>query len=223
MRLIAKDMLMLGSMPHDSVNTYLIGEVLVDAGTRQYGKRLLHQLRGRTISAHALTHAHPDHQGSSHAVLKALGIPFWVSQGDLAAAESGRMDTQFPRPGHPMIRFQQRFLTGPGDPVSRPLREGDDVAGFTVIETPGHTPGHISLFRERDGVLILGDVLGNTNMRTFQPGLAEPLDLFTVKPALNRASARKVAALNPSLIVFGHGSPEYDGERFQEFVARLVG
>ncbi|WP_162176628.1 MBL fold metallo-hydrolase [Deinococcus frigens] len=122
-----------------------------------------------------------------------------------------------------MIRFQQRFLTGPGDLVNRPLLEGDDVAGFTVIETPGHTPGHASFFRERDRVLIQGDVLRNTNMTNLQPGLAEPLGLFTVNPALNRASARKVAALKPSLILFGHGSPEYDGGRFQEFVARLAG
>ncbi len=221
MRLLAKDVYLLGGFPHDAVNVYLIGDVLIDAGTRWDTGRVLRQLRGRTVNAHALTHVHPDHQGASQAVVQALQLPFWVAEADVAAAESGSMASQFPQPHHPLVRFQERFLAGSGVPVDRALREGDDVAGFTVIETPGHTPGHVSFFRERDGVLILGDVLGNTNMRDFSPGLATPLDLFTVDPARNRASARKVAALQPSLILFGHGSPEYDGGRFAEFVAGL--
>jgi hydroxyacylglutathione hydrolase len=60
-----------------AVNAYLAGDVLIDAGCRQSTGRILKQLDGRQVTAHALTHAHPDHQGASHNVCDQLGIPFW--------------------------------------------------------------------------------------------------------------------------------------------------
>ncbi len=68
-------------------------------------------------------------------------------------------------------RIQERFWTGPPHPVARVLHEGDEVAGFTVLETPGHSAGHVSFWRESDRVLIVGDVLGNMNFITCIPGL----------------------------------------------------
>ena len=70
--------------------------------------------------------------------------------------------------------LQERFLGRPAHPVARALSEGDEVAGFTVLETPGHTPGHVSYWRERDRVLIVGDVLVNVNFNTSVTGLHEP-------------------------------------------------
>jgi hydroxyacylglutathione hydrolase len=58
-------------------NAYLAGDVLIDAGCRQSTGRILKQLDGHQVTAHALTHAHPDHQGASHHVCDQLGIPFW--------------------------------------------------------------------------------------------------------------------------------------------------
>ena len=52
----------------------------------------MRQLQGRTVSAHALTHAHPDHQGSSHAVCERLGIPLWCGEGDVPAMETPGRD-----------------------------------------------------------------------------------------------------------------------------------
>src|SRR5205823_12844163 len=83
-------------------------------------------------------------------------------------------------PGPSLLnRLQQRFWTGPPHPVARALVEGDEVAGFTVLEVPGHAPGHVAYWRESDRVLILGDVLNNMNVRTGVPGLHEPLAIFT--------------------------------------------
>ena len=70
-----------------------MGDVLVDAGTKHATKRILRQLRGRTVTAHALTHAHPDHQGASHEVCTALGLPFLVGERDVDAAEEPRLIT----------------------------------------------------------------------------------------------------------------------------------
>ena len=58
------------------INVYVVEDVLIDAATRHSGGRILRELEGR-VNAHALTHAHPDHQGASHEVCEALGIPFW--------------------------------------------------------------------------------------------------------------------------------------------------
>ena len=59
-------------------------------------------------------------------------------------------------------------------------------AAFTVIETPGHTVGHVSFWREDDRVLVLGDVLSNLNIWNGRTMLCEPQRIFTLDPARNR-------------------------------------
>jgi hydroxyacylglutathione hydrolase len=118
-------------------------------------------------------------------------------------------------------RLQQRFWTGPPHPVARALIEGDEVAGFTVLESPGHSPGQVAYWRESDRVLILGDVLNNMNLITAIPGLHEPPEVFTPDPARNRRSARRLAALRPQLTCFGHGPPLRDAGKLADFIARL--
>ncbi len=112
--------------------------------------------------------------------------------------------------------------TGPPHPVARRLREGDQVGSFTVIESPGHTAGHVSFWRESDGVLVLGDVLANLNIWTGIPMLCEPQRMFSINPAQNRQSARRLAELNPKLICFGHGPPVRDTRRFVDYAKRFT-
>lgn len=108
-------------------------------------------------------------------------------------------------------------------PVSRGLREGDEVAGFTVLDTPGHSPGHISYWRESDRVLVCGDVMWGFNPFTFSGRIREPFPVVSPDPQLNRESARRLAALEPELVCFGHGPPLRDTARFIEAVGRLPG
>lgn len=206
--------------PWDAMNAYILGDVLVDAGLRFGRERLLEALSGRTIQAHALTHGHFDHQGGSHAVCQRLGIPLWCGAGDRAAVESGDLTLITPRPDSVVVRFMQRYA-GPAHPIARVLQDGDPVSDFTVIETPGHTPGHLAFWRARDRVLVLGDVLFHRDPLTFRPGLREPFRFATFDPALNRESARKLAALKPEIVCFGHGPPLRDGSRFTAFVRAL--
>jgi len=217
---LAEGLYQLDGRPRNVINVYLVGDVLIDAGTRQAEGRILRQLQGQTVTAHALTHAHPDHQGSSHAVCERLGIPLWCGEADVPAMETpGAIKN--PKAPRWLNRAQERFWTGPPHPVARALHEGDEVAGFTVLETPGHSVGHISLWREADRVLIVGDVVGNVNFIADIPGLNLPPDLFTPNPARNRESARRLAALEPALACFGHGTPLRDPTKLSEFVARL--
>jgi glyoxylase-like metal-dependent hydrolase (beta-lactamase superfamily II) len=113
------------------------------------------------------------------------------------------------------------LLSGPGHPVSDTLSEGDDLGDLKVIETPGHTPGHLAYWEERTRVLILGDVLFHRNPATFRKGLSEPFLFATHDRASNLRSARKVADLGAETICFGHGAPLRDGCEFKRFVESL--
>ena len=221
MKQIAEDVWQLRGFPPDAINVYLVGDVLIDASTRWAGRRILRQLRGRTVRAHALTHAHPDHQGASHEVCETLGIPLWCGEGDVEPMEQGTIRER--QPPHPLNTLFNRIWTGPPHPVARALREGDEVAGFTVLATPGHSAGHVAYWRERDRVLIAGDVLTNIDTTTGIPGLNEPKPYFTPDPARNRESARRLAELEPELVCFGHGRPLRDPARLSAFVAGLMG
>jgi hydroxyacylglutathione hydrolase len=220
MRQLADDVHLLRGRPPNAINVYLIGDVLLDAGTRQAEKRIMRQIAGRKLSAHALTHAHPDHQGSSHAICERLRIPLWCGQGDVPAMESpdGIYNPQMPRW---LNHVYQHFWTGPPHPIARALIEGDEVAGFSVLETPGHSRGHLAYWRESDRVLILGDVLSNLEIKAGVPGLHEPPARLTPDPARNRASARRLAGLRPRVTCFGHGAPLRDPGKLADFVARL--
>ena len=76
-------------------------------------------------------------------------------------------------------------------------------------------------FRDSDRVAICGDVIRNMSYATGRPMLAEPPDIFTYDPAENRRSIRKLAELNPSLILPGHGPAVTDMAAFERFVAAL--
>jgi hydroxyacylglutathione hydrolase len=220
MKQLADDVYVLEGFPPYAINVYLLGEVLVDSGTRFAATRILRRLHGRSISTHALTHAHPDHQGSSHAICEALGIPLWCGDADAEAMETpGEMMRRMPR--HWLSGTIGRVWTGPPHRVSRRLREGDQVGSFTVIETPGHSVGHVSFWREPDRLLVVGDVLCNLNIYTGRVMLREPERIFSIDPARNRASARRLSALNPKLICFGHGPPLRDPARFADYVNSL--
>ena len=221
MRQLAREVYLLRGWPPNAINVYLVGDVLIDAATRQGENRIMRQISQRAVSAHALTHAHPDHQGASHAICERLGIPLWCGQGDIPAMETPGGVQNSQAPGW-LNRLQQRYWTGPPHPVARALVEGDEVAGFTVLETPGHSRGHVAYWRQDDRVLILGDVLNGMNLMTGIPGLHEPPAVFTPDPARNRQSARRLAELRPLLTCFGHGPPLRDPGKLADFVARLA-
>jgi hydroxyacylglutathione hydrolase len=215
---LADGLFQLSGFPPNSINVYLMGDVLVDAATRRSGRRILRQLRGHRVSAHALTHAHPDHQGASREVCETLGIPLWCGERDVHAMETG----DFGQPPHWINRTLDRVWAGPPRKVDRALREGDEVAGFRVLDVPGHSAGHVAYWREADRVLVLGDVLNNLNVLTGIPGLHEPKTIFTIDPPRNRESARRLAALAPALACFGHGPPLRNPEKIQRFVSKLA-
>ena len=194
-----------------------MGDVLIDAGTELARRRIEPQLADREGRAHALTHAHPDHYGSSHAVCEALDIPLWCGERDAHVVQGARPE---PAAGRVPKLLAKMPLPKP-HAVARRLTEGDEVGDVTVLDTPGHSPGHVSYWRESDRTLICGDVFFNMSIVTLRPGLREPPRFLTHDPELNRASARRLGELRPALVLFGHGPPLRDAERFARFAGAL--
>src|SRR3954447_11083013 len=211
---------LLTGFPKYGINWYLVDDVLVDAGGKPDRKRILKQLSPHKVTAHALTHAHPDHQGASHAVCTELGIPFLVPEKDIPVAERPELMNQR-QPDHWMPRLMFRMFAGPGHKVDQALHEGDQVGSFTVRDTPGHSAGHVSLWRESDRVLIAGDVVNTMHPFTMKRGLREPFDFFTPDVAENRRSIRRIAELQPALLLVGHGPPVRGPRELHDLAARL--
>jgi glyoxylase-like metal-dependent hydrolase (beta-lactamase superfamily II) len=218
---LAEGVWKLSGFPPNAINVFVVGDVLVDAATRFAPRRILRQLNGHDIRTHVLTHAHPDHQGASHAVCERLGLPLWCGETDAEAAERPEVirETQ---PNARLNSLIFRVWAGPGHPVARRLDEGDEVAGFQVLDVPGHSPGHIALWRESDRVLLAGDVLNSMNLITTIPGLQEPPRPFTLDPARNRESIRRIAALEPRIACFGHGPVWRDTDKLSALAAGLT-
>jgi glyoxylase-like metal-dependent hydrolase (beta-lactamase superfamily II) len=217
---LAPDVVRISLLGPDTINVYLLEDILIDSGARFAEKKLLSILKGRPLKAHALTHGHFDHQGCSHTVCASFGIPLWCGEGDRHAIESGDMKSISP-PSSRNLAWIDRWLAGPPQLVSRTLHGGDLVGGFRVMEVPGHTPGHLAFWREKDRVLVLGDVLFHRNPVTLRSGLIEPFPWVTHDAVRNRASAKNLAALEPSLVCFGHGKELRDTDRFAGFIARM--
>ena len=196
---------LLGGVPPYGFNVYVMGGVLVDAATRFAAGGSCDSSGGGSSGPRAHPRASRS-QGSSHAVCETLGLPLWCGEGDAPAMETEGL-IMARMPPHWLSRAVGPRWTGPPHPVARRLREGDEVGGFHVLETPGHTIGHIAFWREHDGSWSLGDVMANMNIWTGMPMLREPERIFSLDPAMNRRSAARLAELEPRLVCFGHGPP----------------
>jgi len=216
MERIADGVWRLQGRPSGILNVYLLGDVVIDAATRWAKWRVLHELRNHPVRMVALTHCHPDHQGVASYLCKQRNIPLACHEADVPAMDgSGPM-----LPNNVIVRVGHHLLSGPPHPVERILHEGDEVAGFRVIHTPGHTPGHVLYFRESDRLAIAGDLLANFNFLKWRPELTEAPPFFSHDPAQNRRSLRKLIELKPRLVCFGHGPPLREVERLEAVMAR---
>lgn len=218
MKRLAPGVWRLKELPGPLINVYLAENVLIDAGRKWDRGRIFAELEGVEIAELALTHVHPDHQGCAKWVCEAREVPLACHADDVDAME-GRAPVGSGTAFVP--RLYDRIWTGPPHKVDRVLAEGDEVAGFRVVHAPGHARGEVIFFRDSDRVAICGDVVRNLSYLTYLPGVRRPPDEMTYDPALNRRSIRKLAALEPSLILPGHGPAITDMDEFARFVAAL--
>lgn len=218
MKNLAPGVWRLKEFPLPAINVYLAEDVLIDAGRTWDRRRIFAEIEGRELSMLALTHVHPDHQGVAKDVCEARGIPLACHAGDVDAMEGRRTVAAS---SHPISQLSNRLWAGPPHKVDRVLKEGEEIAGFRVVHAPGHSPGEVIFFRAADGVAICGDVVRSMSYATGRPLIAEPPDFYNADSAENRRSIRKLADLEPSLILPGHGPAVTDIAAFERFVSRL--
>lgn len=224
MNQIAADVYHIPLLPRNSINCYIIEGVLIDAGIRSSFKQIARSLARVPVHAHALTHAHPDHQGATAQLCDQFKLPLYCHTNEVARTQSGLVTSGYPSGKNLVARFQQKYWAGPGYNVTGTLAEHDALGNFRVIATPGHASGHIAFFREKDGLLIAGDVATNMHLLTTITGLRTPPGLFTTDRETNVQSLKKLAALNPAVICFGHGPVLFNRHKtFERFVAGLCG
>jgi glyoxylase-like metal-dependent hydrolase (beta-lactamase superfamily II) len=155
-----------------------------------------------------LTHHHPDHIAG----LPALRA--WAPRAEVVATEheaqiiSGRRERE--RPRNPIIRFLAERQPVPTAPVDRIAREGETIAGFRIIATPGHSLGHTSLLHEGHGFLFTADAFGR--LYKLQVGTARA---FCIDPAEAKRSARKLLGYDYDAVLMAHGGILREGAKGQ--------
>jgi glyoxylase-like metal-dependent hydrolase (beta-lactamase superfamily II) len=168
-----------------------------------------------------LTHAHIDHVGSLdmlHANLPDAQVA--ISERD-ARFLLGDKSLDSSEPQVPLRGGYSVCTTKP----TRLLHEGDRLGSLEVIATPGHTPGHLAFLDTRDRALIAGDAfqtLGGTGVSgTFKPLFPFPA-FSTWHKGLCLESARKLLALQPSLLAVGHGRVLNNPQPAMEHAIRVM-
>jgi hydroxyacylglutathione hydrolase len=205
-----------GGFPVRTMNVYLLeedggGVTVFDAGISAMTSTVAAAgARLGGIKRVVLGHADADHRGAA----PGLGAPVYCHAAEQAAAES----SESLRPYFDLQKLDRRgrFLLGRLLPVwdggavqvAGTVAEGDQVAGFRVIDLPGHAPGLVGLYRESDGLALVSDCFYTLDPQTGRKGAARvPHPAFDVDVEQARASIRKLAELGPSAAWAGHANP----------------
>lgn len=199
------------------------GWVLIDAGVMGTKALITGAAKARfgagaRPSAIILTHGHFDHVGVLEDLASEWDVPVYAHDlerpyldgsasypagdptvgGGLMAASAGLLPT---RP----VDVSRRLNTLPAD-GSVP-----EMPGWRWLHTPGHSPGHVSFWREADRAMIVGDAFVTTTPESAyatavqSPDMHGPPRYFTIDWEKSRMSVEELAALRPNLVITGHG------------------
>jgi glyoxylase-like metal-dependent hydrolase (beta-lactamase superfamily II)/predicted ester cyclase len=201
-----------GGFPQKTMNVYLLedegGLTLFDAGISDMTVALAAcAARLGGIKRIVLGHADADHRGAA----PGLDAPVYCHPADRQAAESN--ETFRPYWDLSKLGPHGRLLLGRLLPIwdggavqiEGTVQEGEQIAGFKVIDLPGHAPGQIGLYRESDRLALVSDLIYTLDPQTGIKGRARlPHPAFDIDPEQARASIRKLAAISPSIVWSGH-------------------
>ena len=215
------------------VNLYFVGEagagdrgwVMVDAGMQGTAPYIAKAAadrfgEGARPSAIVLTHGHFDHVGALRTLAEKWDVPVYAHELELPYV-TGRSDYPPPDPtvgGGAMAALSWLYPKHPIDLGGRARMLPADgsvpaMPGWRWIHTPGHSPGHVSLFRDRDRTLIAGDAFVTTKQESAVAALMQPPEVhgppmyFTADWRSARRSVEALAALEPEVAATGHGLP----------------
>ena len=234
-----------GWLPISFVNAYFLGRpggpwILVDTGLPGRAGQIFAAAEARfgagvKPEAIVLTHGHFDHAGSAHALARKWEVPIYAHRLELPYL-CGR--SKYPPPDPTVggaIAFLSRFLPRRAHQVNEAVRElpNETLPGmpdWRWLHTPGHSPGHISLFRSSDGVLIAGDAFATVDMDSWtglitgKQVLARASSPFNCDWEATKNSVQKLAKLRPNAIGAGHGVPMSEDDttmRLENYAAQF--
>jgi len=215
------------------VNVYLYGApsagdgrwVLIDAGLHGSDERIVHAAEelygeGTRPAAIVLTHGHFDHVGALRDLALLWDTPVYAHELELPYLD-GRSAYPPPDPtvgGGALAALSRLYPRGPinvGEWLHALPVDGavPGMPGWRWIHTPGHTPGHVSLYHPAEGTLLVGDAFVTTKQEsmlaalTQRPEIHGPPAYYTTDWESAKASVRGLSALEPEVAATGHGPP----------------
>jgi glyoxylase-like metal-dependent hydrolase (beta-lactamase superfamily II) len=228
------------------VNVYFTGAAkggatpwaLVDAGLSMGAAKILSVAADRfgvdsRPAGIILTHGHFDHVGALEALLGVWDVPVYAHTAELPFL-TGEADYPPPDPtvgGGLMARLSPLFPERGidlGDRVRALPSNGEvpGMPGWQWVHTPGHAPGHVSLFRASDRVLLAGDAVCTVRQEsayavlTQRQELAGPPAYFTIDWDKAERAVATIASLQPLVLASGHGEP-MRGDSLRDELAAL--
>jgi glyoxylase-like metal-dependent hydrolase (beta-lactamase superfamily II) len=204
-------------------NGYMVrtrrGWYLIDTGTSGNAEKIIElaeqHFGDEPPEAILLTHGHFDHAGNAaelsdywdaQVFTHELELPFLTGKDKYPPPDPtvggfmGLMIRMFPNKAYDL-----------GDRVAEFPR--NPLPGWDLVETPGHSPGHVSFFRSDDHTLIAGDAIATVkqcslvSMLTQEPAVWLPPEYYTCDWQSARRSVEQLASLQPDIIAAGHGKP----------------
>ena len=200
------------------MNVYLVrddercGVLVFDAGEKGMAASIVAAAAPHGgISRVVLGHGDTDHRGAAPALRAYADVlchPDAVEQAQGAGGRDYWRPETLPVNVRLLHAFAHRFVwDGGAVHIDGTVREGDRLAGFEVIDLPGHAPGLIGLWRESDRVALVSDCFYMTDMHGRPQPPSVPLDGYNLDSAQARRSIRKLAALGPAVVCPGHLGP----------------
>ena len=213
--------------------------VLIDTGMPESVNHILDATKERfgennKPKAIILTHGHFDHVGAVVDLVQKWDVPVYAHEAELPYLTG---ELSYPEPdgsveGGLVAKISPLFPNEPvdlGNHIEAIPSDGSipNMPGWRWIHTPGHSPGHISLFREKDRSLIAGDAFVTVKQESLFNVLTQKLEIsgppryFTTDWQAAWESVKKLEALDPAIAITGHGQP-VSGIELSEGLEKLM-
>lgn len=206
------------------------GYTLIDTGFPSDAGTILNAITSQGIALHSIqriiiTHVDLDHTGGLAAIKRATQAPVACHAVEKRYMENPRLRKPaafYMRPPYWLATtFLSQYKMRPVVPDELCVDGQELPEGFTVVHTPGHTPGHISLLHKEKRFLITGDALSNRDSN-----LRQPIHLYTPDERNTIRSIWKLAKKygnDYDAVVFGHGPPllQNGGKRVKALASQI--